>query len=1272
MTLKTSLFIGGDAGEAVAALDAADAAIAGNAAQAERLAAAYGKVDGTTRKLAAAQAAAKTETDAAKAAYKAGETTLEQYNQALIQTKTTLGLVEAEHRTASNELRKFAAANDDVGARIAGMSRSSKQAYTDLSRQVQDVGVMMSTGANLGTIVALQGGQIADALSRTEGRFAKLGSFLMGGWGTALIMASGFVMNLVGSLLESEQASEKAAAATDVFGQAQSAIGAIVDEFTGKINTQNQALLFNAKLKAMTLRADALTAKSDFMATLVKSGRPGLMASGNIGVTMAYGNPGSRQQQVDAQFAAARNNDPANVLLNDVLAKRVTPLAALDRLEKMDLSKSSLDQKTVIDALTNALKMQDGPEAAKQIEEALAGNGKPTKFKTGSKRSRSSRGPSAASLAEFGEDTFDKLANIRGQFGDVPALVEKTRKAMAELADIENDLGRKKGLSLEKQTALKAEIEATRRAIQDGMNKPFNDFLEQQQQAKEIDDLLLQGRDDEAAALQVILRLKEQMKPLDQAQVEAILKSVEAERQRGMVLRDQRALIEANVNAVHDLRTTLESTVSDAVLGKLSPGKLIESIRNSFAQIISKQFVETYFGNALRELESKASGAKAVDAASTVIAGSLQRGSTAVQSFAEVVERVTGRLAGPGEGSLSGNVAAAAVNGSVALVAQAVRDSIEGDAFGNPPITVEGQIKAQKEATKGTVNAMAPADFFTEMRTAFGKGLENLVGASAAGPLSGALFGSAFGGKPGAVLGALSMAGLGRISGLASGSLGGLQLGTMLSGLFGGGSGAGIGGAIGGLLGPAGGLFGAMLGGGLGGGGSGLMSGGLGVALALGGAGSLMGGAGMLAKGLGSLGIGGGAASFLGMGLAGAGIGALIGKVTGSSTGGAIGGGIAGIANFLGAGLGPLGLIGGALIGGLIGSIFKKTKYGAAAVSNSGVTLSGNKVEFKDAANSAGTGLQGVIANIAQQLGGTVGTYGVSIGQTNGNWNVNPGIVNGKIGTKWQRDTIDFKKDQEGAVRWALSNAIQDGAIDGISAAMKQALTSSTDIDAAVKEALRVRDFETWLGDVGGSIKKALVDFEMQAAERLRIARQYGFDVVEIEKRNAEDRLKLSEKLLADQVGSLQQLIDDMTSGSLFEGSAVDRRTALLDKIAIARADATAGKEGAADTLAQLLADLNSVSKEIYGTTGGFADDRSSILDQARTVIAAANQRITDAQAASDPALAATNAALDENNDQNAQIIALLQAQGLTMSQYMSGGTPNYANIYGLAGTGYL
>ena len=77
------------------------------------------------------------------------------------------------------------------------------------------------------------------------------------------------------------------------------------------------------------------------------------------------------------------------------------------------------------------------------------------------------------------------------------------------------------------------------------------------------------------------------------------------------------------------------------------------------------------------------------------------------------------------------------------------------------------------------------------------------------------------------------------------------------------------------------------------------------------------------------------------------------------------------------------------------------------------------------------------------------------------------------------------------------------------------------------------------------------------------------------------------------------------------------------------------------------LQDLNEASRDAFGTTGGFASDRTTILDAARDTIAKANQRIADAQAATDSAVVS---ALDENNDQNAQMLAAL---GLT-NEYLA------------------
>jgi len=230
-------------------------------------------------------------------------------------------------------------------------------------------------------------------------------------------------------------------------------------------------------------------------------------------------------------------------------------------------------------------------------------------------------------------------------------------------------------------------------------------------------------------------------------------------------------------------------------------------------------------------------------------------------------------------------------------------------------------------------------------------------------------------------------------------------------------------------------------------------------------------------------------------------------------------------------------------------------------------------------------------------------------------------------------------KDEGEAIMAALADAIGDGAIKGVSAAVQKALKSSKDVDKALKEAMKVQDVELLLGGLGAQLAKEMRAFEQQAKERLRVAREYGFDVLKMEEQNAKDRLKLTEKLLRDQVGSLQDLITEMTAGSLYEGSAVDKRDALKAEIEKTKAKVAAGEEGAADLLARQLQNLNELSKEVYGTTGGFAADRAAILATAEAEVARAKQEIEKAQAATDPAVVD---ALDENNDQNARMLAEL------------------------------
>lgn len=366
--------------------------------------------------------------------------------------------------------------------------------------------------------------------------------------------------------------------------------------------------------------------------------------------------------------------------------------------------------------------------------------------------------------------------------------------------------------------------------------------------------------------------------------------------------------------------------------------------------------------------------------------------------------------------------------------------------------------------------------------------------------------------------------------------------------------------------------------------------------------------------------------------------------VKGSSTGGAIGGAIGSAI------AGPLGSIVGGALGSIAGGLVKSTPKASATVtggSEDDVSVTGNKDSLKKATVGLASSVQETLAQIAEEFGGEVGRFAVSIGVRHGDYRVD---TSGSGKTKKKSGAIDFDEDQAGAIAFAVMDAITDGGITGISAAVQKALGSSEDLDDALEEALKVREVEELLGGLGGELERQFKAFETQARERVRIASEYGFDVLAIEKKNAEDRTALIDQMLEEQVGSLQRLVAEMTSGSLFEGSAVEQRDAILVQIEKAKADLAAGKDGAADTLAGLLEQLNTVSEQAYGTTGQFAADRAMILNEANAAIAKARADVTAAASAggggstggSDPALATTNQALDENNEQNARLLGLI------------------------------
>lgn len=167
----------------------------------------------------------------------------------------------------------------------------------------------------------------------------------------------------------------------------------------------------------------------------------------------------------------------------------------------------------------------------------------------------------------------------------------------------------------------------------------------------------------------------------------------------------------------------------------------------------------------------------------------------------------------------------------------------------------------------------------------------------------------------------------------------------------------------------------------------------------------------------------------------------------GAQAGGAIGG----------AAFGPVGAIAGSILGGVLGGMLKKTKTASATISQIAgqgmqTALSGNSAALKDVSNKMATGLLKGLADMAEQLGGTLGgNVKVSLGQRNKDFVVDPTGAGRTTGA----GVKNFGTDQAAAVAYVTQLAIQQGIVTGISAGAQTLIRAGTDLNEQVQKALK-------------------------------------------------------------------------------------------------------------------------------------------------------------------------------------------------------------------------
>lgn len=302
----------------------------------------------------------------------------------------------------------------------------------------------------------------------------------------------------------------------------------------------------------------------------------------------------------------------------------------------------------------------------------------------------------------------------------------------------------------------------------------------------------------------------------------------------------------------------------------------------------------------------------------------------------------------------------------------------------------------------------------------------------------------------------------------------------------------------------------------------------------------------------------------------------------------------------------PGGEIIGAIAGGFIGKLFSGTKKGYAVASNGNVTTGGNRTQA-DNAGAGANSLNDSLSNIARAFGSSLGNYAVSIGSRSSGYIRVSASGSTRVGDKsfaknGGSDLLYDGKDMQEALRIALKNAIEDGAIQGIKAGSKRLLSIGNNIDAQVEKALKFEKVFKDLKQIKDPVGFALEELNTEFKGLIDIFKEAGAsaqelaDLEELYGIKRKDTIKQASDAM---VGPIKSLLESLTIGNDFY-SLRDRQAsaqAVYNPLAqrVAAGDMTAYAEFS--DAAQSLIEIN---RQIYGSTSQFFDfvDQVKALSQ--------------------------------------------------------------------------
>lgn len=1138
------------AAEALAATRLAEneAALAKAAAEAKSFAAAAVQLRAQLDPAVAIQQKFDAELTNAERLLSAGAISQKEYAQAVTLAQRNLSAGWADlTRTQEENIRVTKRGTSETSNVINGV-RAQRVAFTQLGQQMQDVVVQTQMGTNATTIFVQQVPQMAFALSglaestnKTYSRIGQFASFLAGPLGTAVFVAAAVLGPLAAGLLSAGDEADNAKGKTYDFSQSLDVMTLSADRGAeamhqlaaatrGAIAVQGDFLANQSAIAAASvasLQAE-LTAEQRKLAA-AKANRFSLFPTDGDSTVSREFRIGSleanipklqasladaRQSQINAEIATSQRR--VNESRDAGVAATNRYNAAVGELNKrFEASKRDpLGAGTMPGYLDQAgyereyARLTDDYNAAKEKD-------KESKRKPKADHSAEKASREAERLANFSDKAAESIQRVNERFNEQPKLVDQAAQSTRQLDDIIADLEKRQPANFKD---LIAEAEKAKGVIQDALVRPFRDMAQDSERRAQVQDLLSRGMEAEAAAVQEIWRLEQQLGPLTAERKAEVLAITAAEQKHIEALQRVQQIQSAYLDATRSVRQEVE-----AILGGY--GK-ISNLKGIFQQLQGRILTEKLFGDVFRDMDKWVKEKTGIGSSVDMMAKEVERSGA---SWPMGDMRPPDLLARPYDPAND--------NHEIVVVA--------------------------KKPAKPTVNDLTPEQYFERMSAKLAKpmidaisGVSAGLGKALGGPITGALEGYLTTGTGfGAVLG-----GLKDIKGLPeslteslAGAFKGAQTGNMVAGI----------------------------------------------------------------------------GNMLGLGM----------SNTGSQIGGALG-------SFLPI---PGGDIIGSIVGGFLGKLFGKRPRGSGSVTQSGVSASANDAGIQDALGGFGDSLQGSISKIASALGAQIGSYSVGIGRYKDYYQVS-GVGNDPVlgNSYFGRDSANALydgQDEEAAMRAAILNALQDGAIKGIREGAIRLLKAGKDLDAQIQKALDFQNVFKELKQIKDPVGAALDDLNTEF-EKLKTtfteAGATAAEMADLEELYGIKRAKAIKDANSQILGSLQDLMKSLTIDNSTR-SLRDREAEALKAYQPLEARVKAGDTTAFADFSQAAKDLLDIQRQLYGSQAQYFTSEDAIKSITQSAIDKA-QKVADEAANRDSPFKSTGTAAANDNASVTSALGSLQS----------------------------